>query len=306
MQFTSSEIKRARGCPVCGDNAGDRVLSEANIRFEELDSFAFSSRKLPEYMHHRLLQCSQCNLVYAYPVPAQSSLARAYRDADFDSTVEAGFASKTYRNQVNRIINSLPDQEGALDIGTGDGAFLEHLLEMKFTQVQGVEPSSAPLTAAKPSIRALIHEGMFMAELFGEQQFSIVTCFQTIEHVLDPLSLSCEVNRLLKAGGAFMIVCHNAQSFSARVLGKRSPIYDVEHLQLFSPTSLRHMLVRSGYSDIQVRPIRNRYPVTYWIKLAPLPRKIKLGLIAWISRTPLRRLCLTIPAGNIVALGFKK
>ncbi len=41
-------------------------------------------------------------------------------------------------------------RDGALDIGTGDGAFLAELLRAGYTDVIGIEPSSAPIEAAAP------------------------------------------------------------------------------------------------------------------------------------------------------------
>ena len=57
-----------------------------------------------------------------------------------------------------------------------------------------------------------------------------------------------------------MIVCHDWRSRVNRALGRRSPIYDIEHVQLFSATSARELLERSGLADVRVRGIRNRYP----------------------------------------------
>ena len=36
---------------------------------EALDELAFASRKPPEYMHLRLLECPVCDLLYADPAP---------------------------------------------------------------------------------------------------------------------------------------------------------------------------------------------------------------------------------------------
>src|SRR2546428_10943676 len=148
-----------RPCPVCGSTDESRVVAEAKIDAGRLNEFAFSSRKTPEYMHHRLIACPTCDVVYASPLPARDSLVKAYEDAAFDTSTESHYASRTYRKLLPRIMNKLPDRVGALDIGTGDGAFLEQLLASGFTDVVGVEPSKAPRAAAAPSIRPLIRYG---------------------------------------------------------------------------------------------------------------------------------------------------
>ncbi len=99
-----------------------------------------------------------------------------------------------------------------------------------------------------------------------------------MEHVFDPLQLCRDAHRITKDGGAFFIVCHNRRAVLARVLGRRSPIYDIEHLQLFSPRSVRVLLERAGFRDVEVRPVVNRYPTGYWAKLLPAPARIKDSL----------------------------
>jgi SAM-dependent methyltransferase len=82
-----------------------------------------------------------------------------------------------------------PDRRGALDIGAGDGVFLDRLIDCGFSRVCGVEPSVAPIEAAKPSVRSLIRRGLFDPAAFEPDSFSLITCFQVMEHLWDPLDV---------------------------------------------------------------------------------------------------------------------
>ena len=53
-----------RECPLCASADTSHVFAEANIDLSKLDGFAFASRKLPEYMHPRLIECSGCGILY--------------------------------------------------------------------------------------------------------------------------------------------------------------------------------------------------------------------------------------------------
>ncbi|HEY1013429.1 MAG TPA: class I SAM-dependent methyltransferase [Herpetosiphonaceae bacterium] len=279
------------------------MFSEANLRSDQLDAYAYASRKLPEYMHHRLVACPGCDLLYANPAPEQAALADAYQAADFDSQEEARCASSTYGRLVRGL--GLRQRDGALDIGTGEGSFLEQLLELGFTNVRGIEPSDAPIAAAAPAIRPLIIRDVFRPADFPPASLSLVTCFQTIEHVPDPLGLCRASFELLKPGGALFIICHNRRAFSARVLGRKSPIFDLEHLQLFSPRSAELLLERAGFGGIRVRPILNRYPLHYWAKLFPLPPAAKLRLLGRLRASRGGSVPIALPAGNLAVVGFK-
>ncbi len=179
-----------------------RLLAQARINLAALDAFGFASRKTPEYMHWRLVECHRCDIVYANPAPAAEELAALYREAAFAATVESRYASATYGRLLRALVPHWPDRAGALDIGTGDGTFLRELLDAGFSDVLGIEPSAAPIAAADPAIRPLIRQDTFRPESFPEASFRLVSCFQTIEHVPDPLDLARAAWRLLKPGAA--------------------------------------------------------------------------------------------------------
>lgn len=294
----------ARSCPSCGAN-GSVVVRQANLDSRRCGEFTFSSRKQPDGMHHRLLLCPECELLYASPAPTQDSLHGAYREAAYDSGEEARFASLTYASLLRTVLDDLPPEGGALDIGAGDGAFLHHLVAAGFEDVIGIEPSAAPVAAAAPDIRGRIRSGVFDPQEFEASRFRLVTAFQTLEHVADPLGVCLGANRLLRTGGALIVVCHNRRAPANRLLGRWSPIFDVEHLQLFCPASLRRLLERAGFTDIRLRAVTNRYPLGYWARLFPLPGLLKRPALTALRRSGLGRVPVGLPAGNFAAIALK-
>jgi SAM-dependent methyltransferase len=292
----------ARACPVCGATGG-REIASRHVDASRLDEFAFASRKFPEYMHHRMVECATCDCVYASPMVAFGG--DAYVSAAFDSKQEAVCASRTYAGLIRPLARRLPRALSALDIGTGEGSLLEELLDMGFAEVCGYEPSAAPLAAASERVRRLIVHDAFDAERAAERgPFDLITCCQTVEHVADPAQLCRDAFALLAPGGAFLLVCHDRRALLNRVLGTRSPIMDIEHLQLFSPRSARALLERSGFTRVELESFRNRYPLHYWLKLAPLPRRAKEALVA-SARDHAGSVSLSLPVGNLAVIGFR-
>ena len=131
-----------------------------------------------------------------------------------------------------------------------------------------------------------------------------MTCFQTLEHVPAPLDLVNGARALLKPGGALVIVVHNRKALSARILGFKSPIFDIEHLQLFSPKTARSLLETAGYCDVHVATFLNRYPLAYWLKLLPFPNGVKASLMGIARRSPIGRWPIALPAGNLMCVGY--
>ncbi len=110
---------------------------------------------------------------------------------------------------------------------------------------------------------------------------------------------------VLKPGGILFLIGHNRRALSAWLLGRNSPIFDVEHLQLFSPASLRYMLREAGFADVEIRRVVNCYPLSYWVRLFPFPARMKRALSGVLSALFLGRLPLPLPAGNIAAIASK-
>jgi SAM-dependent methyltransferase len=294
-----------RACPICDAQGDPRPFASANFTLEELDGFAFASRKLPEYMHWQLTECLRCDVIYAAEAPRSKDLARLYHTAEFDSSGEARFASETYSKKLESIGGRLPDRQGAVDVGTGDGAFLRKLLQANFTNVVGVEPSEAPILTADEEIRPLIRHDVFRSDLFEPNSLSLVTCFQTIEHLPDPLGFCRDAFRMLKAGGCLYLIGHNRRALSAKILGMKSPIFDIEHLQLFSPRSMCELIRAAGFSRIEIKPILNRYPMKYWARLLPFPGMLKRTLLGFMQSSPIGGVLIPLPAGNLSAIAFK-
>jgi SAM-dependent methyltransferase len=295
-----------RSCPVCG--AGPLEASSflrANLDHARLDEFSYASRKTPEYMNLNLVQCQRCDLVYADEPPTQDDLARAYHVADYDSAEEADDAAATYIRAMQPMLQALPRRETALEIGTGTGVLLEHLAQQGFTELVGVEPSAAAIAAAPAHRRAWIREGVFQEQDFTPKSFDLICCFMTMEHVLDPKVVALAAFRLLRPGGAFVTVTHDYRGRLNRLLGKRSPIIDIEHMQLFSGASIQTLFHATGYRDVRVEPYVNRYAFRYWWRLAPAPEPLKRSVANVAEAVHLGGVKLAFNVGNSMTSGVK-
>jgi len=297
---------RERNCPVCGSTDRTAVRYPASFDESKLDEFAFASRKLPEFMHLTLVECPDCHLLYASPALTDGFLADAYGDASYDSTEEAQYAARTYAAELPRILNGRFAKLGtALEVGSGNGAFLAHLKKAGFASVIGVEPSVAASSQASPEVRSWIRLGMFDPADFEPASLSLFACFQTIEHVENPRELCEAAIRLLSPGGAIYLVGHDRESLVNRAMGTRSPIFDIEHQQLFSRTSLRYLLENTGFKGVEITTIRNLYPLAYWMKLLPMPVTVKKSLLRILTASGLGRLSIALNVGNLAAVGYK-
>jgi SAM-dependent methyltransferase len=301
---TTLQSKADRTCPVC-HSSRHKPFSDEKLDAAKIGEFAYASRKVPEFMCLRLVCCLDCNLVYAANPPDASFLSAAYADAAYDSSEEASCAAKSYAEALKPYLKLLPSRHGAVDVGAGSGPLIPHLSEMGFLPSIGIEPSRAAILAAPPLVRANLREGMFSVDMVADMKLSLICSFMTLEHMAEPGNFVRTAYHALEKGGAIAIVVHNRDGWLNKVLGKRSPIIDIEHLQLFNVESIRTLLERAGFRFIQVRPIVNTYPLRYWLRLTPLPAPLKQGIDLALKKFRVAGIQLPFPVGNLLAVGIK-
>jgi SAM-dependent methyltransferase len=293
-----------RTCPVCG--AREHVpFAEERIDEGQVTAFTYASRKEPEFMCLRLVRCQGCDLVYAPTPPAADYLTTAYSEAAYDSGEEARFAAGSYGKALAPHVAKLATRGAAVDVGAGSGPLLPWLAAQGFVPVIGIEPSVAAIEAAPPEVAPMLRQGMFSPALLGDVRPHLVCSFMTLEHIADPGSFVRRVFDVLEPGGMLAVVVHDWRAPLNRLLGLRSPIIDVEHLQLFSPRSLQTLLTRAGFDGVEQHAISNTYPLRYWLRLMPLPGTFKSGTAALLERIGLANVPLPMRVGNRLAVGFK-
>lgn len=272
-----------RLCPGCGSHG--RLQYRSNVDLSKVTETSFSSRKVPELMHHDLHECANCRTLYT-PFVADSDLVKAYESAPLHATQESLAAATTYREL---IASELPIHPlSVLDIGCGDGAFLSQMIDGGSEIAHGVEPSINAVSQNTDSRVTILAKTL--NELPTNHLYDAVCLFQTIEHVSQPKELVELMVSHLATDGSLYIVCHDRFSLVNRLLGRRSPIFDIEHLQLFTQNGIRQLLEANGLQIETLKRFSNSYPFTYALKLA-FP---KLNTPDWLSN-----IRIPFPAGNL-------
>lgn len=297
-------VRHERVCPVC-DKAANVLFLEENISLQKISDYTYASRKSPEYMTLRMVRCLGCDTVYA-PIPPEANfLAEVYTNAAYDSNEEATYAARIYMKTMLPFIKDLPSLGGAVDVGAGNGALLPLFQNIGFSHVLGVEPSRSALKAAPVEIQPYLHEGVFTAETLSGFSPSLICSFMTLEHILNPAEFIQSAYDSLVSNGKIAVVVHNWQGLLNKFLGKKSPIIDIEHLQLYCPNSIQNLLAKSGFKNIQITSFSNVYPMRYWLRLAPLPHAIKKALLTGAKLMKIDKCKVAVNVGNIMAIAEK-
>jgi SAM-dependent methyltransferase len=289
-------------CALCGSAVPSRVRYPERIQDTPID---FAARKKPSRQHFRVVECQGCGLVYSTPILSPDVIDRLYRDSPFIQEEQVGNMGRDYQDQVRRILPMLPLKQRLLEIGCANGFFLQLAQELGFREVWGVEPGAEAVRRADPAIRARIVNAHFSADLFPAESFDVVCCFQVLDHLLSPNTVLADVHRLLRPGGLVLLINHNIRSWFPRLLGERSPMYDIEHIYLFDKQTVQQLLHKNGFEPVTVHNTSNSYTLSYAVKMFPLPRLLKRCLGWLMDRTGLGSWRLRLPAGNMATVGRK-
>jgi SAM-dependent methyltransferase len=195
---------KSRPCPVCHTGfAKAKLVIEKNIDPAKLSGFCFASRKEPEFMCHRLVQCTNCDLVYADQPPGEGELAHAYHVADYDSSEEANDAAKAYILAIQPTLGMVARRQSAMEIGTGTGIFLDYLSRKGCTEIIGVEPSSAAFRLPLNIVGRGFVRVCLRKKILPASRSTVICCFMTMEHVRDPNIVASAAFHLLCPRGRF-------------------------------------------------------------------------------------------------------
>jgi len=149
--------------------------------------------------------------------------------------------------RMRRHMNRSPDETRLLDVGSNIGTFLNQARFQGY-EVTGVDPDvNAVQTAAASGLN--VKCGYLHEMHFADGHFDIITLFEVIEHLKDPIGLLRECNRILKLSGLLFITTGNTESWTVRFLKEDWDYFDLKlgHISFFSPSSMRMLAERTGF-----------------------------------------------------------
>ncbi|MFH0805608.1 MAG: class I SAM-dependent methyltransferase [Patescibacteria group bacterium] len=289
-------------CPICGINIDYKVIYRENLPLSET---VFSTRKAPDNYHYRIVKCNRCGLLYSNPILENDQINKLYEESKFDYGAELENLKKTYGNYLKKIENLVPSKENLLDIGCGNGFFLEKALEMGYKNVYGVEPSNKAIENVSIMVEGKIINDVFNSKDFSSNFFDVICFFQVIEHIVDLNDFLIGCLKSLKKGGIILCIAHDSNAFFPKILKDRCPIINNEHIWIFNKETLKKIFLKYNFQVIKVGPVANIYSLTYWFKMMPIPKFLNKFIFNLLSFLKIANKRISIKAGNIFIVAKK-
>jgi 2-polyprenyl-3-methyl-5-hydroxy-6-metoxy-1,4-benzoquinol methylase len=146
-----------------------------------------------------LVSCSNCGFVFMQQIPTAQELAIHYNTYSYDR--DQYLSPITIKN-YNILLDEFEKYRSSnrlLDVGCGMGFFLEQAKKRGW-EVYGTEysPKAIEINQAK-GINMV--EGQLNSAAFPAKDFDVITSFEVIEHINNPVEEVKHINTLLRKGG---------------------------------------------------------------------------------------------------------
>jgi SAM-dependent methyltransferase len=293
-------------CAICGEKQQTIVLYTENFDNKKIDKKTFSARRIPDRVHFRLMKCLNCGLIFSNPIFSLTKIKALYRQSGFDYQDESVFLKKTYSKYLKQSIkNDVIRDTRLLDIGCGNGFFLEAALDLGIKNVYGIEPGKQSVLKAKAILKKRIKIGFFDNKSYKNNTFDIICCFQTLDHIVNPNEFLTNVYKVLRKNGKALFIVHNTDGLSVKLFGEKSPIFDIEHMYLFNKSNLEQIFLKNNFKTVETFDIKNTYPLYYWFKMSPLPPFLKKITLIFLETVGLKNYAISLNAGNIGIIAQK-
>jgi len=290
-------------CPICDTLENYTVLYPQNYRDEDFNIDVFSARRMPDKIHYQLVKCNKCGLVRSTPAIDNEKLNNLYVQSKLTYDKEVDNLKITYISALKPILNTLNKNAKILEIGCGNGFVLEELDKLGYKNCFGVEPSIDAVNKAG-KFKKRIANSYFKKGLFKEDSFDLIFIFQTLDHIPNPNEFLQECYKALKPGGHLYAYNHNVESLTAKVMGEKSPIFDIEHTFLYSLKTVREIFEKNGFKVNSVIEPWNTLSLKHLIWLLPIPNILKKNLLA--KNISFFHTNIRIPLGNLAITAQKK
>jgi len=150
--------------------------------------------------------------------------------------------------QIMKKYCSLAEKE-LLDVGANTGVFLSTIID-QVKSGRGIEASNEAAAAARDLYNLDVQVCLIKENQFPDEEFDIITMFDVIEHLTNPMDDLGVLFKKLKPDGKIFITTHDIETWLAKVLGPQYPMLMYQHFFHFSPKTLSRMLQLNGFKVI--------------------------------------------------------
>lgn len=165
---------------------------------------------------------------------------------------EKGKAEKRKENlrfYIEKYLPKIENKNKSLDVGCGNG-ILPKIMKERSWNAYGIDPF---INKKRDKTFCENIESKSLKEFETEEKFRLVTFMHTLEHIPETKKSLKKVGKLLEKGGYVFICVPNFGSYWSKLRGENWRWLNTsEHIYHFTPDSIRRILSKAGFKEIEV------------------------------------------------------
>ena len=219
-----------------------------------------------------VVHCEECNLEFVNPLPTVEAMEENYQKEMTGDETESGFHSryilerqartksfsKLYNSRLTLIESLYPSKGNLLDIGCGAGFFLNCAKE-KGWNCHGLEilPEYIKFAQENFALENIRLESLDESLSYDANTFDVITLWDLIEHLRNPLDCLKKIHHVMKPGGVLVMWTPNVKN--AIFLKENWIGYEtLQHFYFFSRDTLNQMLEKAGFKIVHLKTNKAR------------------------------------------------
>lgn len=244
-------------CPICESNESYTYLESRNFRINEVP--------------FDVKECKSCSLRYTSPLPEITEIGQYYATDNYISHTgtKKGLINTLFHTvrfitlrQKQRLIKSISKGKKHLDIGAGNGVFLE-FMQSKGWDISGIELDDESRKAIEQKLKLNIAKTV--QENKEVEEYDVITMWHVLEHVYHLKTDIEAIKNKLKPNGSLVVAVPNCASYDEERYQAFWSAYDLPiHLYHFRPKNIEDLFAQFDMEVVAIKPMKFD---AFWISL---------------------------------------
>jgi len=230
-------------CDWCGSSESTTIFSGPDLLLQRPGNFT-------------MVRCIQCGLIRQNPRLTWESLSAYYPEeySAYEPIIQQEksiFKLLDRRYGMEKRIRAIRKYKSGgklLDVGCGTGIFLGEVQRNGNWEICGVEPVATAADYVRNVLGCEVFQTPFLNAGLKENQFDVLTMWNVLEHLYNPIANTQYAYNLLKPGGVLVISIPNVESLENKIFRQYWLGWDLpRHLYLFPQKQIEIMLSEIGF-----------------------------------------------------------